>query len=356
MGITSVIFGCKGLELEPEERAFFTKTQPWGFILFGRNVDTPEQVAALVADLKSCVEHDDVPILIDQEGGRVRRLRPPHWPDYVSGSVIGDHYKQDKARGLRIAWLQSRLMACDLIKLGINVDCLPVLDVPVPGSHDVIGDRAYGHDVDSVTDLGLAASNGLLDGGVLPVIKHIPGHGRAGVDSHKALPVVTDDLETLKHSDFEPFKRLNKMPMAMTAHVTYEAIDKENCATLSKPVISDIIREFMGFDGLIMCDDISMHALSGDFSERTQRAFAAGCDIVLHCHGIMDEMEAIIASAPELTGDALRRANDATKLLHISNPCDEAALREEYARLCETEIYGQDPTEEGQWHNLDAGS
>jgi len=312
MGITSVIFGCKGLELEPEERAFFTKTQPWGFILFGRNVDTPEQVAALVADLKSCVEHDDVPILIDQEGGRVRRLRPPHWPDYVSGSVIGDHYKQDKARGLRIAWLQSRLMACDLIKLGINVDCLPVLDVPVPGSHDVIGDRAYGHDVDSVTDLGLAASNGLLDGGVLPVIKHIPGHGRAGVDSHKALPVVTDDL--------------------------------------------DIIREFMGFDGLIMCDDISMHALSGDFSERTQRAFAAGCDIVLHCHGIMDEMEAIIASAPELTGDALRRANDATKLLHISNPCDEAALREEYARLCETEIYGQDPTEEGQWHNLDAGS
>jgi len=258
MGITSVIFGCKGHELTSEERAFFKATQPWGFILFGRNVDTPDQVSKLVADMKSCVEHDDVPVLIDQEGGRVRRLRPPHWQEYVSGSVIAETYRKDKDKGLRLAWLQSRLMACDLIKLGINVDCLPVLDVPVAGSHDVIGDRAYGHDVDSVSEIGLAASNGLLDGGVLPVIKHIPGHGRAGVDSHKALPVVKDDLETLKQTDFEPFKRLAHMPMAMTAHVTYEAIDKENCATLSKPVISDVIRGMIGFNGLVMCDDISI--------------------------------------------------------------------------------------------------
>jgi len=349
MGITSVIFGCKGLELESEERAFFKSTQPWGFILFGRNIDNPDQVAKLVAELKACVDHEDVPILIDQEGGRVRRLRPPHWPDYLSGQEIGEVYKKDKTRGLRLAWVHSRLMACDLIKLGINVDCLPVLDVPVPGSHDVIGDRAYGHDVDTVSEIGLAACEGLLDGGVLPVIKHIPGHGRSSVDSHKTLPVVTDDLDTLKASDFEPFKRLAHMPMAMTAHVTYEAVDAENCATLSKPIITDIIRNYMGFDGLIMCDDISMHALSGDFSERTQRAFAAGCDIVLHCHGIMDEMKAIVASAPQLEGHALRRANETTKLLKNLKPCDEAALRDEYARACNTEINGQDPTDERQW-------
>ena len=190
MGISAAIFGCSGKNLTHEERAFYERVQPLGFILFGRNIETPQQVTKLVADLKSCVDHDEVPVLIDQEGGRVRRLRPPHWAEYHSGALIGEHYRQDRDRGLRIAWLQSRLMAYDLSRLGINVDCLPVLDVPVPGSHDVIGDRAYGNTPKTVSDIGRAASYGLLDGGVSPVIKHIPGHGRAGVDSHKDLPRV----------------------------------------------------------------------------------------------------------------------------------------------------------------------
>ena len=347
MGITSTIFGCSGLSLTQEEREFYSQVQPWGFILFGRNVDTPEQVASLVAELKSCVDHDDVPILIDQEGGRVRRLRPPHWEAYPAGEVFGQHYAHDKERGKRFAWLQSRLMACDLIKLGINVDCLPVLDVPIRGSHDVIGDRAYGDEPVIVSDIGLSASNGLLAGGVLPVIKHIPGHGRAGVDSHKDLPIVTASLTELEQSDFEPFKKLNSMPLAMTAHVIYTAIDKDKPATISKAVINNIIRDYIGFDGLLMCDDLSMHALKGTFEERTEASFEAGCDVVLHCNGDLSEMEPIAASSPQLSGDSLQRAVQATNLFANIKACDEEALRDEFRALCDTKIYGQDPTEAG---------
>ena len=347
MGITSAIFGCSGLSLTQAEREFYNDVQPWGFILFGRNVDTPQQVASLVAELKACVSHKDVPILIDQEGGRVRRLRPPHWEAYPAGEVFGKHYHQDKERGLRFAWLQSRLMACDLVKLGINVDCLPVLDVPVEGSHDVIGDRAYGKEPTIVSDIGLAASEGLMSGGVLPVIKHIPGHGRAGVDSHKDLPVVTASVAELEKSDFEPFKRLNHMPLAMTAHVVYSAIDTENPATTSPKVIKQIIRDYIGFDGLLMCDDLSMHALKGTLEERTTASFTAGCDVVLHCNGILEEMKPIAAASPNLSGDALRRAVQAAKLFANIDACDEAALREEFRALCDGETYGQDPTEAG---------
>lgn len=347
MGITSAIFGCSGLSLTQDERDFFREVQPWGYILFGRNVDTPEQLATLVTDLKLCVSHKDVPILIDQEGGRVRRLRPPHWEAYPAGEAFGEHYHQDKERALRFAWLQSRLMACDLQKLGINVDCLPVLDVPVRGSHDVIGDRAYGTEPVIVSDIGLAASEGLLSGGVLPVIKHIPGHGRAGVDSHKDLPVVTATIEELKKSDFEPFRRLNKMPLAMTAHVVYTAIDADNPATTSARIISDIIRDYIGFDGLLMCDDLSMHALKGSFEERTAASFDAGCDVVLHCNGDLDEMRPIAASSPKLSGDSLRRAIQATDLFANIKPCDEENFRKEFRSLCEGETYGQDPTEAG---------
>ncbi len=347
MGITSTIFGCSGLSLTQEEREFYQEVQPWGFILFGRNVDTPEQVAKLVAELKSCVSHDDVPILIDQEGGRVRRLRPPLWQSYPAGEVFGQHYNEDKDRGLRFAWLQSRLMAADLIKLGINVDCLPVLDVPVRGSHDVIGDRAYGDEPVIVSDIGLSASQGLLSGGVLPVIKHIPGHGRAGVDSHKDLPVVTASIADLEKSDFEPFRRLNNMPLAMTAHVVYTAIDAENPATTSSKVINDIIRGYIGFDGLLMCDDLSMHALQGSFEERTTASFNAGCDVVLHCNGDLTEMRPIAASSPKLSGDSLRRARQATDLFANIEACDEDSLRREFGDLCDTHTYGQDPTEAG---------
>ncbi|MEM9278391.1 MAG: beta-N-acetylhexosaminidase [Pseudomonadota bacterium] len=345
MGISAAIFGCSGKALTPEEREFYNTVQPWGFILFGRNIDNPEQVAELVSDLKSCVKHDDMPVLIDQEGGRVRRLRPPHWPEYHSGAVIGEHYRHDRQRGLRIAWLQSRLMAFDLLRLGINVDCLPVLDVPVPGSHDVIGDRAYGNEPDSVTELGRSASLGLLDGGVLPVIKHIPGHGRAGVDSHKELPRVSASREELTSRDFPPFKALSDMPMAMTAHVVYEAVDSAFPATSSRIVVDKIIRGEIGFDGLLMCDDLSMNALSGDFSQRTHSAFAAGCDVVLHCNGDLGEMTEVSEALIELEGVCMTRAQAAMERLHSVDNSKEQDLRIEFEMLCNTAEYNSDPTE-----------
>ncbi|MEO0328105.1 MAG: beta-N-acetylhexosaminidase [Pseudomonadota bacterium] len=346
MRISAAIFGCSGLELNEQEREFFQKTQPFGFILFGRNIDTPAQVTALVSQLKSCVSHDDVPVLIDQEGGRVRRLRPPHWPEYHSGSLIGQRYKQDKAVGQRLAWLQSRLMAFDLARLGINVDCLPVLDVPVPGSHDVIGDRAYGTDAETITCLGRAACVGMLDGGVLPVIKHIPGHGRAGSDSHMELPRVGTPLDELKATDFVPFQQLSAMPMAMTAHVVYEAIDPDFPATTSKTIIDEIIRGVIGFDGLLMCDDIAMHALSGNFSSRTRLAIEAGCDVVLHCNGNIAQMEEVAGVLPDLKGQALKRAQNAfERISGNTKPVDEMQLRDEFAELIGDKSYEADPTE-----------
>ncbi len=344
MRISSVIFGCSGLQLTDEERDFFKQVNPWGFILFGRNIDTPQQVRVLVSDLKASVSHNDVPVFIDQEGGRVRRLRPPHWPDYPAGKALGQTYEQEPEKGKRFAWLQSRLMACDLEKLGINADCLPVLDVPVKGSHDVIGDRAYSYDLETVIEVGRAATQGLIDGGVLPVIKHIPGHGRAMADSHKELPVVDTPLEELEKSDFVPFKELSDVCMAMTAHVVYSAIDSESPATTSQTVIEQIIRGFMGFDGLLMCDDLSMHALSGDFSERTQSAFAAGCDIVLHCNGNMQEMKEIASAVPDLNGKALERAVEATRFLHMGQPCEEHELRREFKDYCSQVPDADDPT------------
>ena len=345
MGISAAILGCSDQFLTGEERSFFERVQPWGFILFGRNVDNPAQLSALVSDLKSCVSHEDVPILIDQEGGRVRRLRPPHWPDYHSGTILGDCYRADRERGLRLTWLQSRLMAFDLARLGINVDCLPVLDVPVAGSHDVIGDRAYGKDPVSVAEIGQAACDGLLAGGVLPVIKHIPGHGRACADSHQELPRVTAPLEALEAQDFAPFKQLANMPMAMTAHVVYEAIDSNAPATHSKLLVEKIIRDFIGFDGLLMCDDLGMNALSGDFSERAHSAFAAGCDVVLHCNGDLTEMESVAEALYPLSGDALRRAEAAMQMLCPVDEADEDALRAEFHGLGESVEYLADPTE-----------
>ena len=345
MRISPIIFGCKGTRLTDEEKAFYRAVQPWGFILFSRNVETPEQVTALIAEMRSCVEHEDVGILVDQEGGRVRRLRPPHWAEYHSARVIGLHYQQSKARGKRIAWLQSRLMAFDMVKLGINVDCLPVLDVPVPGAHDVIGDRAYGSDVSSISEMGRDAAQGMLDGGVLPVIKHIPGHGRSMVDSHLDLPRVDTDLQTLKKTDFEPFRRLADMPVAMTAHVIYDAIDKQAPATTSKTVINAIIRDYIGFDGLLMCDDLSMQALSGDFSERVQSSFAAGCDVVLHCNGEMEEMRQVADALPEFGDKAYQRVLNATAYWSSPSSDDEEELREEFERLCQSSDYEHDPTE-----------
>ena len=308
MSTRACIFGCQGPRLTPQERAFFREVRPWGFILFGRNIESPDQVRALVDALRSCVDRPDAPVLIDQEGGRVQRLGPPHWRRYPPGRAYGDLISNDPLQRREIARLGGRLLAHDLASLGINVDCLPVLDVPEPGAHDVIGDRAYANEAETVALLGRACAEGLIAGGVLPVIKHIPGHGRARADSHHALPVVETPVAELDARDFAPFRVLSDMPMAMTAHVVYAAIDARGPATTSRRVIRQVVRGAIGFQGLVMTDDLSMKALSGDFAERTRAALAAGCDVVLHCNGGMDEMAAVAKAAPMLAGKAKARA------------------------------------------------
>jgi len=328
MTISACILGCAGPRLTPEERAFFRDADPWGFILFKRNVETPDQVRALVADLRGCVGRDDAPVLIDQEGGRVQRLGPPHWPVYPPGRAYGTLRTNDPLYRREITRLGARLMAHDLAALGVNVDCVPVLDVPEPGAHDIIGDRAYGDTPQDVALLGRAAAEGLIAGGVLPIIKHIPGHGRAKSDSHLELPVVDAALEDLDARDFAPFRVLSDMPMAMTAHVVYTAVDRRRPATTSRTAIRKVIRESIGFDGLLMSDDLSMKALSGDFGERTRASLAAGCDVVLHCNGDMAEMTAILAETRALAGRAAQRARAALgRLARHPEPFDVEAAR-----------------------------
>ncbi len=328
MTTRAFIAGCSGLELTPDEIAFFREAAPWGFILFRRNIEAPQQVRALCDALRETVGRSDAPILIDQEGGRVQRMGPPHWPKYPSGSTYGRLHANDPLVQREIARLGARLIAHDLRRVGVTVDCLPVLDVPSPGAHDVIGDRAYGKTPDRVAVLGRAAAEGLMAGGVLPVIKHMPGHGRAGADSHLALPVVDASREELEKHDFAPFRMLTDMPLAMTAHVVYTALDPDRPATTSPIVMEGVIRGHIGYDGLVMTDDLSMQALSGTFRERTEAAFAAGCDMALHCNGRMEEMSAVAEAAPLLTGEALRRAEAAlARIRHEPEPLDPVDAR-----------------------------
>jgi beta-N-acetylhexosaminidase len=304
----AVILGCAGEQLSGDERRFFGAADPVGFILFRRNCSSPEQVRELVAALRGVIGRSDAPILIDQEGGRVARLRPPSWRLYPSAARLGSLPDPQAEVAVRLG---ARLIADDLRDLGITVDCLPVLDLPVPGADPVIGDRAYGTEPDRVTKLARTACHGLLEGGVLPVIKHIPGHGRARVDSHYACPVVETETDELSRTDFAPFRALADMPWAMTAHIVYRAIDPTAPATLSWRVISEGIRGEIGFDGVLVSDDLSMDALGGDIAERAGRALAAGCDLVLHCNADRSEMEAIVAGAgpiSSLSAGRLERA------------------------------------------------
>jgi beta-N-acetylhexosaminidase len=303
----AAIFGCAGHDLSPREAAFFAEAEPFGFILFQRNCDAPDQVRALTGALRAAVGRDDAPILIDQEGGRVARLKPPHWRAAPPAAAFGRIYAEDAERGIEAARLNARLLAWELTDLGIDVDCTPVLDVPQPGADPIIGDRAYGSEPAQIAALGRAVCEGLMAGGVFPVIKHIPGHGRAGVDSHKALPVVDAALDDLEAIDFAPFRALADMPFAMTAHVVYTAVDAERPATVSPELVSQVIRQKIGFSGLLMSDDLSMEALSGDLGARTQAALAAGCDIALHCAEDMAEREAVAAAAPPLSAAAWTR-------------------------------------------------
>lgn len=313
-----LILGAAGPRLSNSETAFYAEHKPAGFILFRRNIEDPAQVKALVSSMKEAADNPDALVLIDQEGGRVARLRPPHWPSYPPGAAYGALWKVDPDLAGEAAFLGARLIADDLAQLGINVDCLPVLDVPVPGAHDVIGDRAYGREPHIVMALGRAAAEGLLEGGVLPIIKHIPGHGRATADSHHALPRVSTSRYVLDRTDFPPFRALGDLDLAMTAHVVYEAIDPDEPATTSRRVITEVIRGQMGFDGILMSDDLSMKALSGDFSQRRRSVLAEGCDLVLHCNGEMAEMAPIAEGCPDVASEARRRLDRA--LLALKRP------------------------------------
>lgn len=329
----AMILGCAGHALTADEIAFYRDERPWAFILFARNVAEPGQIRDLVASMRDCVGRPDALVFIDQEGGRVQRLRPPLAPSYPPAAAIGALYASNKTAGRRAAWLMSRLHAFDLTKYGITADCLPVLDVPVEGAHDVIGNRAYAKNPKTVAILGREAVKGLLAGGVLPVMKHIPGHGRGFADSHKELPIVKTPLAELRAHDFAPFIANRRTGMAMTAHVIYTAIDRKRPATQSPKVISEFIRGELGFEGLLMSDDMSMNALSGDFSARASASLAAGCDVVLHCNGLMEEMRPVAAATPVLAGEAAKRAKRAMRPLGKSDGADEAALREEFASL-----------------------
>jgi beta-N-acetylhexosaminidase len=327
------IYGCSGTTLSEQERDFFRQTRPWGFILFARNINEPAQVRALVEQLRDTVGDGHAPVLIDQEGGRVARLKPPHWKARPPAARFGALYADNPDAGREAVYLNARLIAHDLAGLGINVDCLPVLDVPVPGSHDIIGDRAFAHDPATIIALGRAQIEGLIDGGVLPVMKHIPGHGRAESDSHLALPRVFAEAEQLSASDFVTFRSLDQCPIAMTAHVVYESIDPQRPATTSPKVIRDVIRGEIGFDGLLMSDDLSMKALDGPLSVRAKQAQFAGCDLVLHCNGDMEEMRDVASEVKTLEGLALKRSEQALAHLSAPSPFDPDAAQARLAAL-----------------------
>jgi beta-N-acetylhexosaminidase len=333
--VKAFITGSEGPRFSRDEKAFLRDERPLGYILFKRNCRERAEIEDLVAEYRDLVGWPDALVLIDQEGGRVQRLGPPEWEKFPPGRVFGELGEREPHEGERAAWLSSRLIAADLAKLGINVDCLPVLDIAAEGGHSVIGDRAYSADPDLVARIGRAAAEGLLAGRVLPVIKHIPGHGRAGADSHVELPVVETGRDTLEASDFVPFARLADMPLAMTAHVVYRAYDGAHPATTSAIMVGEVIRGRIGFGGVLMSDDLSMGALSGDLDARTAAAFDAGCDLGLHCNGTFLEMRAVAGRSPGLKGDALARVEAAMARLKPAQPFDAEAGWAELRELAE---------------------
>jgi beta-N-acetylhexosaminidase len=333
MNSRAFISGISATELSDAEREFIRSERPWGFILFKRNIETPEQVTILVRELRNTLGDPDAPVLIDQEGGRVQRLGPPHWPAYPPGAIFGALYDIDPALGLSAARISTRLIAADLIDLGVTVDCLPLADVPVPGADTVIGNRAYGTEPGKVAAIARAVTQGLEQGGVLPVLKHIPGHGRATADTHFRLPEVDTSKTELERTDFAAFQPLADLPMAMTAHVVFSALDPAHPATTSATIIEQVIRGVIGFQGLLMSDDVSMNALAGSIAERTRAIVDAGCDMVLHCNGNLAEMREVARETPELSGKALERARRALASRRAPQPFDRQAARAELDAL-----------------------
>ncbi|SFN57841.1 beta-N-acetylhexosaminidase [Thioclava dalianensis] len=327
MGAASVIFGCEGLALSPRERDFFRESDPWGFILFARNIEEPSQILRLTSDLRDAVGRD-APVLIDQEGGRVQRLRAPQWrewrPPLDQAAITGE-------TAARSFWLRSRIMAAELRALGIDVNCAPTCDLAAASTHPFLRNRCLGSDPARVIELARATAEGLMAGGVLPVLKHIPGHGRAVADSHKDLPSVDASLEALRESDFVPFKALADLPMAMTAHIRYTALD--HLPATQSPRMIGLIRDEIGFDGLLMSDDIGMEALSGGPGARARATMAAGCDLVLHCNGEMAAMEEVALAVPPLEGAAQNRAEAALDRRILPDRVDMAAFDAEFEAL-----------------------
>ena len=307
------IFGLSGLELTDDERELFRSSDPLGFILFARNIDSPTQVLALTDALRELSGRADLPILVDQEGGRVARLGPPHWRGWPPAREFADAFARDPERARAAALCNYQALALDLVALGITVDCAPVLDVPVPGAHDIIGDRAFGEDPATIATLGAALLEGFSRVGVVGVIKHIPGHGRSRADSHEALPRVSAPAQELQR-DLQPFRALADAPMAMTAHIVYEAWDEQHCATLSPRIIGDVIRGDIGFDGLLMSDDLDMKALAGPVPQRGAAALQAGCDVALNCWGRIDDMRGLAEVLPSASADCLRRLTSAMSI------------------------------------------
>jgi beta-N-acetylhexosaminidase len=315
------ICGLAGRSLTLAEADFLSANRPAGVILFARNIESPDQVKLLISEVRDAAGAP-ILVLVDQEGGRVQRLAGPHWPRYPAARAFSMLTSNGRHGAARAARLCARLMARDLHELGFNTTCAPVLDVPVPGADNIIGDRAYAGEPETVIELGRAVAEGLLAGGILPVIKHIPGHGRAMADSHLALPVVETARAELEAHDFAPFKALNGLPMAMTAHVVFNAVDRDAPVTVSEKAIREVIRSAIGFGGLLMSDDLGMRALSGSFEDRTRACFAAGCDLALHCNGGMDEMAAVALASPLLSGVALSRFERALSMLKEPEPFD----------------------------------
>jgi beta-N-acetylhexosaminidase len=322
MATAAFICGCVGLELSADESRFIRESQPWGLILFKRNVADKAQLRGLTARFRDLVGRPDAPVLIDQEGGRVQRMGPPHWQAYPTAATF-DRLPIDLDAKRALVRLTAQLIAHDLAEVGITIDCLPVLDIPIPGGHSVIGNRAFAQDPVRVGLLGRSAAEGLMAGGVLPTIKHIPGHGRALADSHHAVPIVSVPQTELEASDFIPFQMLSDMPMALTAHVVFQALDAERPATQSKAVIDKIIRHQLGFTGLLISDDVSMQALSGTLRGRAEAAFRAGVEVCLHCNGNLAEAAGVAAAAPLLAGTALQRAQAAlARVPRLVEPLD----------------------------------
>jgi beta-N-acetylhexosaminidase len=331
--VTAAIVGVAGPSLGAEERRLIQAGNPWGFILFGRNCADPDQVRALVADLRASVGRPGAPVLIDQEGGRVARLGPPYWPPRPPARRLGMLAERDRNAGREAAWLHARLIAADLVPLGISIDCAPVLDLALPGRTKAIGDRALAADPGLVALLGQAMIEGFLAGGILPVLKHLPGHGRARRDSHLGLPIVAAAAADMAGADWMPFCACCSVPLAMTAHVLYPALDPARPATLSPRIIAEVIRGEIGFQGALLSDDLSMGALRGSLAERTAAARAAGCDLALHCNGKLAEIAEVLAAAGPLAGESAARAGAALAWARPPEDFDAPAGEARLARL-----------------------